>query len=210
MENPYASPSPTDGRQFLGGDVSARNGTRRRGMVGHVRVLGILMIVKGAFDLVIGLFVVGVVVLMVIMAQATPPPNGGPNHPGPPPAVMVVMVNWIFGVVMYLGPLVAGILYVYAGWKSIMFRQRKLGLVSLFVGILPVITCSFAIMGVGILVYGLFVLTAIGFLVYGLIVLLDGSVRMAFELGQQGWTAKQIDDYFNPRAQARPIAFPKE
>lgn len=180
MENPYASPSPSPFSDAAGQPPGVPPGGRVRGLVGHVRVLGILMIVQGILDLLMGL-------LLGAMAGVFPLVSTmNPDAEPPPPGMLPFMIG-IYGT-MGLAGIVPGVLNIWAGVRVMKFRQRTFGIAAVSIGASAILTCYCGF-------------TAIGLLVYGLIVLLDASVKQAFELGDQGYKPDQIDAMFNPWAQ---------
>jgi hypothetical protein len=189
MENPYQSPTPNRFSDAAAPTAYQPPGSHvARGMVGHVRVLGILMIVQGVLDLLMGLMLVAMGIGLPFLMSM----DG--NARNPPPAEM----PWIFGLVyggMGLCGVIPGILHVWAGWRVFHFQQRTFGIVSISAGALSLGTCYCGF-------------TAIGLLVYGLIVLLDASVKQAFDLAQQGYTPDQIDATFNPWLAAQGVMQP--
>lgn len=184
MENPYASPPPA----FDTYGQAAPDGTyRQRGLIGHVRVLGILMMIQGVLGLLMGVALIGLGVFVGVMFVNE---GGGPGFPRnqnqPPPEVF----GWILGVVyggMGLLMMIVGGVTGYSGWRTFQFRSRTLAIVSLCTGLLSVFTCYCAPTGIALMIYGL-------------IVMLNPSVRDGFALGEQGLTADQIDAAFNPYA----------
>jgi len=140
---------------------------RKPGPVKHVPIVAVLMIVQGALEALLGLLflIFGPVALSGAMAQ------GGSE---PPPVFVGVLA--IFLALFLLAS--AGLL-IFAGIRNLKYRSRTLGLVALAVGALSSITCYCAP-------------TALGLLIYGLIVYLNGDVRRAFELGEQGATSDEI------------------
>jgi hypothetical protein len=189
MENPYQSPTPN---RFS--DAAAPTAYQPqsphvvRGMVGHVRVLGILMIVQGVLDLLMGLMLVAMGIglpFLIAMDQ---------NAANPPPPNMPLFMGALYGGMGLFG-LIPGVLNVWAGLRVFRFQQRTFGIVSISAGALSMVTCYCGF-------------TAIGLLVYGLIVLLDASVKQAFELAQQGYTPDQIDATFNPWLAAQGVMQP--
>jgi hypothetical protein len=180
MENPYEPPQPRpdfSDRPAPAGKIAP--GQRVRGLVGHVRVLGILMIVHGSLAALFGLTCVGLGVFMGIML--TIDPNFAPQDENdPPPLVMGAMVT-IFG----LCALVPGIMQIWAGIRVLRFQGRIFAIVSLFSGFATAMTCYCSI-------------TAIGLVVYGLIVMFDTSVKEAFELVEKGHKPDEVDRMFNP------------
>ena len=140
---------------------------RRPGLVKHVRVLAILMIIQGALECLLGLLVLSVGPLAITGAL--------PKDPSGPPPVII----GVFAVGLGLLLLASGGLLIFAGIKNRRYRSRTLGLVALGAGAVSIITIYCAP-------------TAIGLLIYGLVVYLNGDVRRAFELGEQGATSDQI------------------
>lgn len=186
MENPYASPPPAH-------DWGDKNpyaplaGGRPRGFVGHVRVLGVLMMVQGAFDILMGLFLLGMSVFAVVMLQNDEEFKRIQAQEFSP-EVMSYIVGGIYGGLGLIA-LVVGILNAYAGWRTFRFQSRTLGIIALSGGMVTVMTCYCAP-------------TSIALLIYGLIVYLDSSVKEAFEMGARGHTPDQIDAAFNPYMQS--------
>ena len=71
MDNPYASPPPLEPRFGEAAPLVDAN-YRPRGLVGHVRVLGILMIVQGALDIAMGLLFIFILIIMPLTMQDDP------------------------------------------------------------------------------------------------------------------------------------------
>ena len=188
----------------------------QRGLVHHVTALSILIIVQGALVILYGIGMIGLAFVMPALIQAqggipvapipvapvpvavpveaTPeaptldePPFEEPVPVAPVPvAPMPAGFEWMMLAVygsMGLAFFVTGVLGIWAGIRMIKFRGRKLGFVALSVGLL-----SF---------FGCYCLpTAIGLFIYGLIVLLNPSVKRAFEMGEEGYTANEIQNHF--------------
>ncbi len=187
MENPYASPTPSPFSDAAGAPQKMPEGQRVRGMVGHVRVLGILMIVQGILVLIMAVF-------LGVMAGVFPFLSTiNPNQPPPPPGMIPMMIG-IYGGMAAVG-LICGVLNCWGGLQVMRFRQRTLGIIAVSAGATAILTCYCGF-------------TAVALLVYGLIVLLDSSVKQAFEFGQQGYKPDQIDAMFNPWAQPSAWAAP--
>jgi hypothetical protein len=184
MENPYQSPSPTPDFSDRAAPTSAVvPGQRTRGLVGHVRVVSILMIVQGILSLLMGLMLGAMAIFMGAVFTFDPPP-GANNGDGPSPMVFgMIMGGTYLG--MGLAGIIPGIMQIYSGFKTYQFQKRTLAIVSVCSGMATVLTCYCSV-------------TAIALMIYGLIVLLDQSVREAFELAKQGHSADQIDLMFNP------------
>jgi hypothetical protein len=182
MENPYASPSPSPFSDIAPGMGNMPTpGQYPRGMVGHVRVLGILMIVHGVLQSLTGAMYAAMPAMFPMMAQFNmeEPPDNMPFDPR-------YFAMGIY-IVMSLSGIIPGITGCIAGWKLTRFQGRTLGIASLAISCVSVITCYCSI-------------TAIALLVYGLIVLMDRPVKQAFELARQGYLPEQIDALFNPWA----------
>lgn len=185
MENPYAAPqSPESPSPFSDAPAAMPQsaGPRPRGMVGHVRVLGILMIVQGVLSLMMGLFFIVMAVVMTTIVSMDPPQRANGDAPD--------QFIWVIGAVyggMGLAGFVPGIFHIVGGWKGMRFRSRTTVIVALCLGALSSLTFYCAP-------------TSLALLVYGLIVMLDGSVKEAFAYGEQGYAADQIDVMFNPWA----------
>lgn len=184
MENPYASPPPPSKFSDLPPSAVAPGDVVVRGLVGHVRVIAILMIVQAVLQALMGLYFAVIGVFLGFTMGNDPAFRRGPN---PPPEWLpwVLATGFVlFGVVI----LVSSGVMIWAGIRSFSFRSRKLNIIALIAGSLSVLTCYCAP-------------TSIGLLVYGLIVYLNPSVKQAFEMGDQGLAADQIDAAFNPYAQ---------
>ncbi len=143
-------------------------------MVGHVRVVAILMIIQGVFELLMGLGVIGMAFLMpglmrAQMAQQETPPGG------PSPETM----GWIVtGVYVGFGLLVfcTAVLHIFAGVRNYGFRNRVLGIVALITGMMTTLfTCYCAP-------------TAVALGIYGLICYLNSDVNRAFAQAGSGGT----------------------
>ncbi len=170
-DNPYADPQlPSDG---MPGPHGVPMG---RGMVGHVTLVSIMMIVQGALEIIVGLFMVGMGVSMPFvfrMQQGTQ---------GLPPNFPAESMSW-FLLIMYGGlgivTLIAAGLHIAAGIRNYRFRNRTLGLVALIGGMVTVFTCYCAP-------------TSIALGVYGLITYLNPEVGHAFAMGASGSTRSEI------------------
>jgi hypothetical protein len=175
--NPYA---PADvGYQVPGQSVNLPPG-QRRGFVGHVTALGILMIVQGALDLAAGV-IAGIYSwympeFFAAMAKQGAK-NGGKPTPGFPPEFEFYFVIGaaIFATILVL----IGLLLIYSGIGVIRFQRRTLAITSLLLGVLTLATC-----------YCFPTSLLLG--IYGLIVLFSQSVSLAFHLRREGYTSRDI------------------
>ena len=134
----------------------------------QVTTLAILMIVQGALEAIIGLVLL---VMGPAMLSTTP---GMPRNDQEAIGIMSA-VFIILGVLILL---TAG-LKIVAGIKNLKYRGRTLGMAALISSIVSMMT-------------GYCAPTAIALLIYGLIIYLDGDVRQAFEMGEQGVPPEQI------------------
>ena len=150
---------------------------RRRGLVGHVRVVAILMLVQGAFEVLtaVMLAVMAVAIPPAMMEQQTkiPPANE------PPQELIFWIITATYGV-MAAASLVVAILHITAGVRNCRFRGRVLGIVALAGGGLASLLTCYCIP------------TAIALGIYGLIVYLNRSVSEAFRMGESGCSSSEI------------------
>jgi hypothetical protein len=182
VENPYQAPQPTKDFTDAGAPaVAMQPGMRVRGLVGHVRVLAILIIVQGVLSLLMGLMLVTMAIFMGAMFTFEPPPEAKDG----PSGLFLGMIMGGTYLTMGLCGAIPGALQIYAGLKLYQFKSRSLGIIALSSGLATILTCYCAP-------------TSIALFVYGLIVLLNDSVREAFELAKQGHSPDQIDLMFNP------------
>jgi len=159
-------------------------GDVQRGLVHHVTALSILIIVQGSLVTLFGLGLTAMAVVMpaILKAQGGMPRQVGmPAGPPMPGGVELILLAVYGG--MGVVSLAIGAMGVWAGIRMLKFRGRTLGFVALSSGLLTIAGC-----------YCL--PTAIGLFIYGLIVLLNESVRQAFEMGEQGYTANEIQNHF--------------
>ncbi|MEX2174061.1 MAG: hypothetical protein WD872_06845 [Pirellulaceae bacterium] len=190
MSNPYQSPTP-DLKQFADqpGYVVPDTGF---GSVSQVRIVSVLNGVQGALEIPMGLLLCGMATLFPIMMrmEANNPDRQGGN---PPPDEML----WVMtGVYLALGvpTLLAGILRIVAAVSNFRYRRRTLGVLSISLGMVSLLSCYCAP-------------TSIGVLIYGLIVYLNPAVKAAFQMGDEGHPSDQILASFMPY---RPVAYPPQ
>ncbi|MBM4003082.1 MAG: hypothetical protein FJ295_07295 [Planctomycetes bacterium] len=185
MSSPYTTPADLDPGTLPAIKLAVNN----KGLVGHVRVLAILMIVSGGLELFLAaIFVVLSFAFPTMFAafdQNQQPPR--PNSPDPK-----VFVHIVGGVYLAVGGVIMAVslLRIYAGFRLFRFRNRVVGISSLVFGL----TTSLTLYCIPI---------SVGLLIYGLIVLLDKPVAAAFELGAQGYTGDQILSAFEDLVAAR-------
>jgi hypothetical protein len=143
-------------------------------VVGHVKIVGILMLVHGILIFLVG---AGLITFAVIAMTSMPAPPGG----GPEPYIIGGMYGG-FGLMF----VACGLLQAIAGVRVMSFKNRVLGLVALFSNALVLMSCYCAITGVGLMIYGL-------------IVLFNADVARAFEMVTRGATAEEAIRRYTPR-----------
>jgi hypothetical protein len=124
MDNPYASPNPTNA---FGGKnpTGLPAGGRERGLVGHVRVLGILMLVHGVLALLCGLLFIAMAIFFpMIFAAMEPPPNARAGEPSP--EFIAGIAGGVYGAIGLI-TLIAGGLQIYAGYQTLSVSQTAIG-----------------------------------------------------------------------------------
>ena len=169
-ENPYAATVPQ-----IPFDPNALPGSS--GLVNQVMVVGILQIVFGAMELLMGGFLLFYAVFFAFIMPNMP--NAATNSP-PPEAMFWISIGFAVGGIIVFG---FSILRIVSGIYSFWFKQRRLMMISLIGGMVTVFTCycSLFSLGVGI---------------YGLIVMLDPAVRQAYRLSAEGVPAEEIKARF--------------
>ena len=178
MDNPYQSPeesctpgwgSPTDPHR------------RPRGLVGHVRVVAILMLVQGGLEAftAVMLAVMAVAIPSAMLQQEVRAPQ-----PNQPPEELIFWIMTVTYGVMATASLVVAILHITAGVRNCRFRGKVLGIVALAGGALASLLTCYCIP------------TAIALGIYGLIVYLNRSVSEAFRMGEAGCSSSEIFNTF--------------
>lgn len=154
-------------------------------MVPQVSVIGILMIVNGSLQLLMGILyaVLGPVMFSFFSdfnRQVAAPPGQA--------AQMQQFVTVFSIVYVVLGAIVAlaGVLNIAGGISAVRFRSRAFVITALFFNIAPLITC-----------YCL--PTSLGLMIWGLIVMFQSDVAHAFTLGASGYTADEIKERMSRR-----------
>ena len=166
--NPYSAPLPA--QQYL----AVPYPTDGR-YVRQVKPLCICMIIHGALEMLAALYCVA----SAFMSSMFVNPPGGPQIPA---AQQQFIENIAFFSLAIAGAVVgiSGIMRVTAGWSGLYFRNRRLGVISHFFGLLNILTC-----------YCL--PTSIGLCVWGSMVYFKPEVKNAFLLGEEGYDAADIE-----------------
>ncbi len=179
-QNPYmAGESETE---FVASGAINLSPGQPRGMVGQVPILGVLMIIQGAFVVILGIgfALLATVMPAIIMQQMQN--NPGLQGNGPAPVTMTRYMLAIYGGVSIV-LLLIGISGILAGLRVFRFQRRVFGIISLSVGLGAFVGCyCFP--------------TALALMIYGLIVLLNQPVITAFDLGRQGHSSQSIQHAF--------------
>jgi hypothetical protein len=147
-----------------------------QGMVRHVPIVGILMIVQGGLEAVMGLMLVAIGGFLPALMEMEAG-SGGRQADMPPEEL-----SWVFLLIyggLGLVTLVAAGLHIFAGIRVYQFRSRVLGIVALAGGLVTMFSCYC-------------VPTAIGVGVYGLIVFLNPEATQAFAMGESGRKRDEI------------------
>lgn len=169
-ENPYAATAP-----LAPSDPNALPGSS--GLVNQVMVVGILQIVFGAMELLMG----GLLLFYAVLFAFVMPNIDNSGGDAPPPEVMFwgsIGLGIAGGLVLCFS-----ILRIVTGIHSFRFKQRTLMLVSLIGGLITVFTCYCSLFSLGIAIYGL-------------IVMLDPAVKQAYRLSAEGVPAEEIKARF--------------
>ena len=182
--NPYsAATSSTHAPRE--GDVQLPD-VQVRGMISQVQILGVLMIIQGAMELLVAMAIAGYAVFMPQIMQEMQ--NQAAKQGGQPPAGMQQtqqMAGWLTvgGSVLAAVILAVAIMTIFSGFKVYRFQGRTLAIVSLCSGLLMLFTCyCFP--------------TSLALTIYGLIVMLNPSVKLGFELQRNGYSAQSIQRAF--------------
>lgn len=181
LANPYQAPKADTARRAAA-DFSDLP-KQKRGLVGHVRPIGVLMVVQGGLELLMGLGLLGLGIFLPSAIQEEMAENPGPSGSGTQGAAFLVMMLVVYGGLGLLNS-VAGALHIYAGCRLFQFRSRTIGIVSLAGGCLTVLSCYCAP-------------SAIALAVYGLIVLLNHEVTLAFAMSEAGYPPETVLETFD-------------
>ena len=185
--NPFDSSNPYGARasmpsRYAEGDIQLAE-NQQRGLVGHIPVIGILMIVQGVLVMSMAVFIG---VYAVFMPQFFEEMRRDMAAQGAGGAAMPPEFGTWF---MVVGALIAATIGIVAvttvlsGIKLLKFRGRTFAIVTLCCGMLTFATCyCFP--------------TALALGVYGLIVLLNGPVTVAMGLSEQGYDPREIQRAF--------------
>jgi hypothetical protein len=138
----------------------------------QIKIVAILMMVEGALEGLMGIFlcVMGPV-MMELFKSAPPPTHGGPA----PPPELFGAIYLAMGIPTVLG----GILKVVAGIRNVSFKSRTLGFIGLGSSLLSFASCYC-------------IPTALGVGIYGLIVYINEKSAQAFQMGDSGMPTDQI------------------
>lgn len=176
-ENPYAK---SDSSRFIDqGRQLSVEGHYESGKVGHVFALGILMIVNGALELIISVYLIAMAVIFPTFLKQMQAQQ--PQMQDLPPNVlqwMQIGMGAIGGWMLFLG-----VGTIIAGIGTMRFRMRGFSITMLCLGFTSIVS-----------IYCFPTSLALG--IYGLIVLLNKPVKIAFEFGKNGFKGKEIQQAF--------------
>jgi hypothetical protein len=182
--NPYQVPevAQISGNPIIDPSIAA-NGY---GMMNQFNVLGILQIVQGVLEALMG-------GLLVVMAFVMP--QFAMQGPQTPTNNMVM-----YGITIYYGvaggfTLIFAIMRIFAGTTSFWIKGRLLMYLSLIGGLASCLTiyCT---------------LTSIPLLIYGIIVMRHPAIKVAYQMSKKGMSASEIRDAFGYARYQRPASGP--
>ena len=168
--NPYAP------KEVIANPVSGPMPHENR-MVGHLMAVGILQIVFGCLELLMGLLLG---FYAVLFSTVLPNMNQPGQAPMDPQVGFWVAVGCGIGAALVTG---FALLRIGSGIGSFWFRGRVWMLVSLIGGMITALTCYCAPFSIGVGVYGI-------------IVLLSPAVRRAYEMRAAGMSPDDIKAQF--------------
>lgn len=177
MSNPYESPlqlAPASHKE-----PGPLPPPQEPGLAGHIRVVAVLMMVQGFFEVAFGAmmtimaFVFPRMLGAMVAADAELQAEGGPD---PESAASIMMVIYL---VMGLAGVIPGLAHLVAGFRNVLYKGRKLGLIALGAGLvtLPMMICF---------------PTALILAIYGMIVYFNPGAFAAFQMGEQGYSGEAI------------------
>jgi len=171
--NPYAATDTP-----LNFDPS-QSGARLPGdntMVQRITVLAILTFVAAGFEVLMAVMLM----LMPLLFMAVDIRENGQRPVGQEQMMLYASIGYgVAGALI----LAIALLRIFAGMKLMKFEGKKLYLVSIFLGLLPAMTCYCAP-------------TALGIFIFGLIVLLNAGVDRAFTMRRSGLPPQEIRRHF--------------
>ena len=183
MSNPYESPNSDPYKSSYSPEYSAPVGHVPSPLVQQVRIIAILNAIQGGLEILMGLIQGSMA--FVFPAIMMMDPNLQDDPEAPPDAFF-----WGLGIayaIIGLALLIGGGLRILATFRNWNFRGRMLGIVSMGVGMVSMLTCYCAPTGIGLLVWGL-------------IAYLNPSVIQAFEMGEDGEHPETILQTFSPHS----------
>ena len=178
-DNPYQNTpgSFDDGWRFGPSDGRDLPPGRDPGMVGHVPIVGWLLIGHSILALVFGVLLV--LMPFLVLEQVTEALQENPAFRDFTPEELRSLVSTIY-LVMGIGLIILALLSLFAGIQMLRFRMYPLGVMGFLSCFLTLLTGFYCC------------LTGFPIGIYGLVVLFNSPVRQAFELGRQGYTSSQI------------------
>jgi hypothetical protein len=169
MSEPAVPPQPPQWTSDYFRDASAGPSTGR-GLIGHVRVIAILLIVQGVLELLFSFACISFFLLVTFV---------------PHEELQNMRRLGLVALVVCIPAIVIGLLRIVAGIFNLRYRRRVLGIMALGLGLSLIFTAYCAP-------------TAIAVAIYGLIVYLDEPVIAAFAMGDRGRTVAEINAAFLP------------
>ncbi len=152
-ENPFESPRPVEQLPVENAnyvhDGTGRGYVRQIGVVAWLMMIqGVLMLMFATFSLVFTLFMANLETLMPVQQREQFERDFPPE--------MQSMLTGVYGVWGVLSVVLA-VLYIAAGFRNLRYQSRTFGIVTLFVGLVSIVTCYCAPTGIALAVYGLII-----------------------------------------------------
>jgi len=143
------------------------------GLVNHVVIVGILQIVFGVMELMMG----GILIFYAFLFSVIMPniKNGSAPPPSPEVIFWLSVGSGVAGAVVLLFSLLRITTGIFCFW----FKNRTLMLISLIGGLVTALTCYCSPFSIGIGVYGM-------------LVMFDAAVKQAYQLSAEGVSAEEI------------------
>jgi len=175
MSNPYEAPS----EQQPSASTKPLPPPQPPGLVGHIRIVAVLMIVQGVLELLIALYLLVFGVFFgATFGEAMMESPDFRQAQGPPPELMSGIMT-ATPIVMGCFGFAVGVLHLYAGYRNFLIQNRTLGIIALVGGLASIMTiycCP----------------TSFLLFIYGAIVYMNDSVVKAFAMSSNGYPADAI------------------
>jgi len=163
FENPYQSPSSEEpAPDAIRSDSDENVDPRKMGMAKHVPTVAVLMIVHGVLMFVAGFSLIGVMVFVMpqigqqIENQQQLQRQQNPNAPQITKEGMTAFLYVVYGAMSAFLFLI-GVLNIYAGARNYGYRNRVLGVISIFANLGSILFCWCLPLSIGLLIFGMII-----------------------------------------------------